>query len=472
MNKIICPDCGSENKKQEFCSVCNTKLKLNDKYYLIDILGENNQITYLGVDQFDNRVILKELRVDNLENWKTIELFNREISILQEISHNQIPKLLDEFKLDIIGSSSHYLVMEFIDGLTLKEEMNQKRYNEREILEIIKEITQILQYLHSLIPPIIHRDIKLTNIMRRKSDNKLILIDFGAVTDVLKPKGGSTIVGTYGFMAPEQFMGKPTIQSDYYSVGAVAFMLLTHKKLTSDDFVDNSIDISEGSIKKLKVSNNMKAFLSKLLAVKLKDRVKDFNEIFELIENFNNLKFTEKDKVKEIKVKEVKEKEVNKKTINNLDTFTKKYEELVESYNIFIEKPKVKIDVSGREVTSSLYRYLVFIPIIFSIITTSSFLLNFDRKISFILLITISLMYTMFIINYQKYIERNRKLSFINYALSINHIEFVFLFLDNHAPGIVDLELLLGYDVHKYIDKGKMILYKNLLQQMKNKEQK
>jgi serine/threonine protein kinase len=292
MNEIICPNCGENNTLElELCRSCKSNLMLNDKYYLVDVLGENNQITYLGsflphepntsplaqagIDVVT--VVIKELSVSNLENWKNKELFEREVSVLNSLNHSQIPKLIESFESKN-SSAEIYLVMEYIEGINLKEEISKTRYNENEALLLIEELLEILDYLHSFSPPIVHRDIKPSNIIRRKVDNKLVLIDFGAVTETLKVEGGSTVVGTYGYMAPEQFMGQASIQSDYYSLGAIIIKLLTKQEL------HEIIDISDlGFIDKINVSQAMKVLLKKLLSLDLDKRVKSIDEINGLI---------------------------------------------------------------------------------------------------------------------------------------------------------------------------------------------
>jgi serine/threonine protein kinase len=95
------------------------------------------------------------------------------------------------------------------------------------------QILDILVYLQQLVPPVIHRDIKPQNIIRR-DDGQLFLVDFGAVQDVYHQTitGGSTVVGTYGYMAPEQFRGKAVLATDLYGLGATIIYLLTSKTPT------------------------------------------------------------------------------------------------------------------------------------------------------------------------------------------------------------------------------------------------
>lgn len=108
--------------------------------------------------------------------------------------------------------------------------MDSKRYTEDEVLDILEALLQIVGDLHSLSPPVIHRDIKPSNVMRG-SDGKLVLIDFGAVKDVLQQthRGGPSVAGTIGFMAPEQLQGQSGPGTDLYGVGALAVALLSRR---------------------------------------------------------------------------------------------------------------------------------------------------------------------------------------------------------------------------------------------------
>ena len=95
---------------------------------------------------------------------------------------------------------------------------------------IALEVLQILQYLHGLNPPVIHRDIKPQNIIRQ-ADGQIFLVDFGAVQTMYRETAafGSTVVGTYGYMPPEQFRGQAYPTTDLYGLGATLLHLLTHR---------------------------------------------------------------------------------------------------------------------------------------------------------------------------------------------------------------------------------------------------
>ncbi len=94
------------------------------------------------------------------------------------------------------------------------------------MLRLLQDAGEVLDYLHGRAPPVIHRDLKPGNVIRRP-DGSFAFVDFGAVRDKLRPEGGSTVVGTFGYMAPEQFQGRALPASDVYAMGATALSMLT-----------------------------------------------------------------------------------------------------------------------------------------------------------------------------------------------------------------------------------------------------
>ena len=121
-------------------------------------------------------------------------------------------------------------MQKFISGQSLDTLIeNGWRTTEEEVIDLATQILEVLNYLHSFNPPVIHRDIKPQNIIRQ-SDGKVYLVDFGAVTDIYRQTliGSSTIVGTYGYMPPEQFRGQVFPATDLYGLGATLLYLLTY----------------------------------------------------------------------------------------------------------------------------------------------------------------------------------------------------------------------------------------------------
>ena len=203
-----------------------------DRYKIIDFLGEGmSGETYKALDlQNNDYVALKVLSLQQMSNWKVMELFEREAKIIAQIKHPAIPTYLNYFQIDYPQEKRWYLIQKLVLGQSLTTLVeNNWRATEDEIIDIASQVLEILIYLHGFNPPVIHRDIKPQNIIRQ-SDGKICLVDFGAVTDIYRQTliGSSTVVGTYGYMAPEQFRGKAVPTTDLYGLGATLLYLLTY----------------------------------------------------------------------------------------------------------------------------------------------------------------------------------------------------------------------------------------------------
>ncbi len=206
---------------------------IQDIYIIKNKLGQGgSSITYRAINKKTNEeVAIKALSLIGLDNWKKIELFEREARILQQLEHPAIPSYLDYFKTENKDNVYFYIVQQLAPGQSLAELISQGWQPEKEIVKnIAKQILEILVYLQELTPPIIHRDIKPQNIIYQPDTGKLFLVDFGAVQDTYHHTVmGSTVVGTYGYMAPEQYRGGAFLATDLYSLGCTLLFLLTGK---------------------------------------------------------------------------------------------------------------------------------------------------------------------------------------------------------------------------------------------------
>lgn len=231
---MICclnPHCLKENPPcadgTKFCSSCGTELiLLSDRYRPTKRLGEGGfGITYLAEDnnRFSKLCVIKQL---TLKIPDAQRLFEGEARRLEELAdYPAIPRLLSYYS----DTNYLYLVQEFVEGQDLSKELAEKGcFREAEVKDFLNAILPILDVIHK--QGIIHRDIKLDNIMRR-SDGKIVLIDFGiakiiAENNTITP---GTRAGTNGYAAPEQMKdGLATPASDLYSLGAACFYLLTN----------------------------------------------------------------------------------------------------------------------------------------------------------------------------------------------------------------------------------------------------
>ncbi len=206
---------------------------LCERYELIELLGEGGSgSTYKAIRLADGATVaIKMLSLRHLNDWKQLELFEREAKVLSQLNHAQIPQYLEYFHVDTPDNRAFYIVQQLAPGKPLTAWVQSGwRGTEAEIRDIASQLLAILQYLHQQSPPLIHRDLKPHNIIR-DDDGRVFLVDFGAVQDVYHNTllKGSTVAGTYGYMAPEQFRGAAIPASDLYGLGATILYLLTHR---------------------------------------------------------------------------------------------------------------------------------------------------------------------------------------------------------------------------------------------------
>ena len=155
------------------------------------------------------------------------QLFQREAESLAQLGHHdQIPRLLAYFN----ENEEFYLVEDYIEGRSLDQEIRAGQpWSEAAVTQFLESLLDILAFVHS--QNVIHRDIKPENLIRRNSDGKIVLIDFGAIKQVqqapIEGQRTGTQIGTAGFMPPEQAQGKPRPNSDIYGVGMVAIAAIT-----------------------------------------------------------------------------------------------------------------------------------------------------------------------------------------------------------------------------------------------------
>lgn len=182
--------------------------------------------TFKAIRTKDQQIVaIKEMMVRKADSVKVLELFEREAKTLEALNHPGVPTFFEDFVIESGRNSAYYLVQEFIEGETLWQAFEGPTSSDQ-VVDACLKILNILEYLHSFSPPVIHRDIKPQNVLRR-FDGQLVLIDFGSVKLAMERGDGSTIAGTFGYMAPEQFLGQAVPQSDIYALGALAVALLT-----------------------------------------------------------------------------------------------------------------------------------------------------------------------------------------------------------------------------------------------------
>jgi serine/threonine protein kinase len=194
------------------------------KYKIIDILGKGGMSTvYLAENvRLGTLWAIKEISKENNSN---IDIYV-EPNILKKLNHPALPRIFDILE----NNENFYIIMDYIDGSTLNEELKQRgRFPESTVIDWAIQICDVLIYLHSFKPnPIIYRDMKPSNIMLTK-DGKIKLIDFGIAREYKMSSTTDTVyIGTKGYAAPEQYgSGQTNEKTDIYSLGITLYHFLT-----------------------------------------------------------------------------------------------------------------------------------------------------------------------------------------------------------------------------------------------------
>jgi serine/threonine protein kinase, bacterial len=208
-----------------FCIHCGqpiTVVKTVRSYQILKPLGQGGMgSTYLAWTG-QKMLVIKEMNAEVINNPKAQELFEREAKILRGLHHPGIPKYDDFF----YEAGKRYLAMELVHGQDLEHYILQRGPVSLKVaIEWVLQLCDILAYIHSEQPPLIHRDVKPANLLVSNVGQKIFLIDFGAVKE--SGSVGSTRIGAPDYMPSEQNQGKPVIQSDLYALGPTLIFLVT-----------------------------------------------------------------------------------------------------------------------------------------------------------------------------------------------------------------------------------------------------
>ncbi|MEL6939687.1 MAG: serine/threonine-protein kinase, partial [Cyanobacteria bacterium J06598_1] len=222
-----------------------TTVRTSNRYQLNQLLGrQTGRRTFRGIDlQTQQPIVAKLLLFGPDFTWEELKLFEREAETLRALDHPSIPKYLDSFEVETPLGSGFVLIQTYIEARSLQTWVTSGyRFTEKELHALARSLLTILKYLHGRHPTVIHRDIKPSNILLSEANQKNVrnvyLVDFGSVQTV-KNSSTMTVVGTYGYMPPEQFGGRAVPASDLYSLGATLIYLATGQhpaELTQDNF--------------------------------------------------------------------------------------------------------------------------------------------------------------------------------------------------------------------------------------------
>lgn len=227
----------------------------------------------------DNLVVLKEyvlpvhrgaVLCDEKET-----LLNREAEILSRIDHPSIVRMIDCFVEDYRG----YLVLEYVAGETLKHWIEKNgKLDQISAVNIGLAVCDILAYLHSMYPPVIHRDVTPDNLILSR-DGSIKLVDF-TVAHQFESQRAATVVGKQAYMPPEQFRGQPSPQSDIYALGCTLFFVLT---ATDPEPMRSSRPSDSDS----SVSARLSAIIEKATAFDAADR---YHKVTDMVADLHNFR--------------------------------------------------------------------------------------------------------------------------------------------------------------------------------------
>jgi hypothetical protein len=183
--------------------------------------------TYLVSDQTAKIFVLKELVIpveaEERTKQKLLEHFDREAAILARLKHDNVVKVLDHF----VENDRSYLVMDRAPGDSLRQQIRvHGAFDAKAVVQIAKQLADVLAYLHNQDPPVIHRDLTPDNVVYSPDTRTVTLVDFGAA-NIYHSHGTGTLIGKTGYMPPEQYKGKACPASDIYALGSTMLFLLT-----------------------------------------------------------------------------------------------------------------------------------------------------------------------------------------------------------------------------------------------------
>ncbi len=244
-------------------------LEVLDTLEQLQFVAQGQAETWQAHTKTGEPVIVKIFRFEDVLCWKGLELFRREIQVLEQLNHPGIPKYMWHREVEVDDQLHIYLVQERVTGESLA---NYQLKDTADLDRLIQGVLSVLIYLQNFTPPVVHRDVKPSNII--VSEDRVFLVDFGAV-QVVTPSdnGGSTVVGTSGYMPFEQLMGRAVPASDLYGLGMTLIELVTGK--TPDLLpMTNMRPIWENQLI-VPVTDVQKALITKLTEPYVEDRTAD-----------------------------------------------------------------------------------------------------------------------------------------------------------------------------------------------------
>jgi serine/threonine protein kinase, bacterial len=267
---------------QLFCIHCGQPvniIKTIHDYQILKVLGQGGMGTTYLAWTGQKLLVLKEMNADMAHQPKAQELFEREAKILRTLRHPGIPQYQDFFW----DNGQRYLAMELVHGQDLEQYIYQHgTVSLQQAIQWMIQLCQILTYIHSQQPPLVHRDVKPANLLVTNIDHQIFLIDFGAVKEI--GSIGSTRIGAPDYMAPEQNQGKPVVQSDLYAIGPTIIFLTTGRN--PSEFLELTKEGYQFNLDKIPtITPAVAQIIHKITAGRLIDRYLTASDLSQALEN-------------------------------------------------------------------------------------------------------------------------------------------------------------------------------------------
>lgn len=264
---------------------------IGGKYEILKKIGQGGMsIVYVAMDtRLNKQWAVKEIKKSKTQDTKTLlRSLQREANILKMVDHPVLPRIVDIINY----KGTVFVVMDYIEGRTLSEILKKEGPQPQDkVVEWAKDLCKALDYLHSMTPPIIYRDMKPSNIMV-KPDGKVKLIDFGTAKELdVESLADTTALGTRGYAAPEQFgdakgrgIHKTDARTDIYSLGATLYHVLTGKNPSEPPYVIKPVrewnPLLSGGLEKL---------ILKCTMADPEDRYQNCTELLYALEHYEEL---------------------------------------------------------------------------------------------------------------------------------------------------------------------------------------
>lgn len=269
---------------------------IDGKYEILREIGRGGMsVVYLAMDKRLNKQwAIKEFRKDTNDEEKQLALkaLIAEANIMKKLDHPTLPRIVDI----IDDHQTVYVIMDYIEGESLNKVLDAYEAQPQEaVIEWAKQLSEVLDYLHTQDPPIIYRDMKPANIML-KPDGTVRLIDFGIAREYKEGQAGDTVaIGTRGYAAPEQFGGKgqTDARTDIYSLGVTLYHLVTGKNPAEPPYEMYPIRHWNPSL-----SSGLEWLIQKCTQLNPEDRFQSCAEITYVLENLDKFDTAYKKKQK------------------------------------------------------------------------------------------------------------------------------------------------------------------------------